>query len=92
MSPDLAKNIEKYRQRSGLTLEQLAEKSYIALNTLKGFLYRGENDPRVSTLINLANALDCTVNDLIGYRKAKKSEESERILLEIKEMIDKHFE
>lgn len=92
MSPDLAKNIEKYRQRAGLTLEQLAEKSFISLNTLKGFLYRGENDPRVSTLINLANALDCTVNDLIGYRKAKKAEESERILLEIKEMIDKHFE
>lgn len=92
MSPDLAKNIEKYRQRAGLTLEQLAEKSFISLNTLKGFLYRGENDPRVSTLINLANALDCTVNDLIGYRKAKKAEESERILLEIKDMIDKHFE
>lgn len=91
MTPELAKNIEKYRQKSGLSLEALAEKSFLSLSTLKGLLYRGENDPRVSTLINLANAMDCTVNDLIGYRKAKKAEESERILIDIMEMIEEHF-
>lgn len=91
MTPNLAKNIEKYRQKAGLTLEELADRSYISLTTLKGFLYRGETDTKVSTLINIAVALDCTVNDLIGYRKDKKAEESERVLREIKELIDEHF-
>ena len=92
MVPDFNKNLKKYWGRSGLTLDQLAEKAYLSINTLKGFLYRGERDPRLSTLISLATALDCTVNDLIGYPKDKKAEESERILKEIKELIDEHFE
>ena len=77
--------------KSGLTQEQLAEKAYISIATLKGFLYKGEDDPRISTLKNLANALDCTVNDLIGYQKEKRSEEAERVLQEIKELIDEHY-
>ncbi len=77
--------------KSGLTQEQLAEKAYISIATLKGFLYKGEDDPRISTLINLASALDCTVNDLIGYRKEKRSEEAERVLQEIKSLIDEHY-
>ena len=77
--------------KSGLTQEQLAEKAYISIATLKGFLYKGEDDPRISTLINLACALDCTVNDLIGYRKEKRAEESERILQEIKAILDEHY-
>lgn len=91
MTPDLGRNIEKYRRKKGITIEQLAERSYISIATLKGFLYRGENDPKLSTLINLATALDCTVNDLIGYRKLKRAEASEKVLSEIKEIIDAHF-
>lgn len=91
MTPDLGRNIEKYRRKKGITIEQLAERSYISIATLKGFLYRGENDPKLSTLINLATALDCTVNDLIGYRKPKRAEASEKVLNEIKEIIDAHF-
>lgn len=91
MIPDFPKNLRKYMGKSGLTMDQLAEKAYISLRTLKGFLYEGEDDPKISTLINLASALDCTVNDLIGYRKEKRAEEAEKVLQEIKEIIDEHY-
>lgn len=92
MIPDFPKNLRKYMGKSGLTMEQLAEKAFISIATLKGFLYKGEDDPRISTLINLATALDCTVNDLIGYRKEKRAEEAEKVLQEIKALIDAHYE
>ena len=91
MIPDFPKNLRKYMGKSGLTMDQLAEKAYISLRTLKGFLYEGEDDPKISTLINLAVALDCTVNDLIGYRKEKRTEESEKVLQEIKAILDEHY-
>ena len=87
MMPEFSKNLRKYMGRSGLTQEQLAEKAYISIATLKGFLYKGEDDPRISTLINLAVALDCTVNDLIGYRKEKKTERAATTLEEIRKKV-----
>lgn len=88
MIPDFPKNLRKYMGRSGLTQEQLAEKAYISIATLKGFLYKRENDPRISTLINLASALDCTVNDLIGYRKEKRAENARVVVDDIKKKVD----
>lgn len=91
-TPDFAKNLKKYLGQSGMTMEQLAEKADLSLHTIKGFLYRGEDDPRLSTLVRLAVALDCTINDLVGYRKSKRIEESEKVLKDIKALIDAHFD
>ena len=88
MMPEFSKNLRKYMGRSGLTQEQLAEKAYISIATLKGFLYKGEDDPRISTLINLAVALDCTVNDLIGYRKERRAEKAGAVVDDIKKKMD----
>lgn len=89
--PFFRENLKKYWLKSGLTIEELSEKSGISLTSLKKYLYSDHKDPRVSTMIRLAVALDCTVNDLIGYRKGKKQDGSERVLLEIKELLEEHF-
>ena len=36
-TPDFAKNLKKYLGKSGMTMEQLAEKAGISLHTIKGF-------------------------------------------------------
>ena len=51
----------------GYTIADLAERSDLSEDTIKRVLYR-ECDPRLSTICMLADALDCTIDDLIGRR------------------------
>lgn len=62
----LAKNIKKYRKKLSLTQEALARKADISYNTVIKLESKGITDPRMGTLKKLANALDISIDNLIG--------------------------
>ena len=62
---ELGKIIQQYRINKGLTLQELADKSGLT----KGYLSKIEKAkkaPPVSTLINLAKALNITISEVFG--------------------------
>jgi len=60
-------NIKYYREREGLTQAELAEKSFVDQSTVSKW-ESGENPPRRRLLPVIAQALNCTVEDLTGER------------------------
>jgi len=59
-----AKNMRKSRLRRGLTQERLAFAMRMHRTEIS-LLERGERDPRLSTVVKLARALDCTPSSLL---------------------------
>lgn len=59
------KQLQKYRERAGYSQEKLAEK--IECSTIFiSYMERGVKSPGLDTLIKLANALDVSVDILLG--------------------------
>jgi phage repressor protein C with HTH and peptisase S24 domain len=61
--------IKKRKKEQGFTNEALAEKSGISVGTLNKLLSGASQDPKLSTLFPLANALGCTLDDMLGMAK-----------------------
>ena len=59
-----AENMREARKRRGLTQERLAFAMRMHRTEIS-LLERGERDPRLSTLVRLARALDCTPSSLL---------------------------
>jgi transcriptional regulator with XRE-family HTH domain len=62
---ELGKIVQQYRINRGLTLQELAEKT----GYTKGYLSKIENSekaPPVSTIINLAKALNVSISEIFG--------------------------
>jgi transcriptional regulator with XRE-family HTH domain len=59
----LGKTIRRYRERAGLTQEQLSEKADLSAKYL-GEVERGLVNISVDALLRIANALGLTVNNL----------------------------
>lgn len=64
----LAKNIKKYRKKLKLTQEGLAKKVDISYSTLIKLESGVIADPRMETLKKLANALNASIDDLVGRK------------------------
>lgn len=64
-SSDLARNLRAARERRGLTLTGLAERSGVAKSTLSG-LESAAGNPTVATLWAIANALEVSFGELLG--------------------------
>lgn len=62
----LADNMKKYRKKLKLTQEALARKADISYNTVIKLESKGIIDPRMETLKKLANALNVSIDDLVG--------------------------
>ena len=60
-------NLQKARQAAGLSQSQLAEKAGISLRTLQHYEIGDKNIRKaaVETVIALAEALGCSINDII---------------------------
>lgn len=66
MRMSLGHNIKRIREERGLTQQELSEKA----NTHSTYISALENDvkaPGAEMITNLARALDCTPNDLLGF-------------------------
>ena len=67
----LSGNIKKYRQKLGLTQEDLARKADLSYNTIIKLEGKTRPDPRMETLIKLADGLEISLDELVG-RKTNK--------------------
>jgi transcriptional regulator with XRE-family HTH domain len=66
METQLGGNVKALREAAGLTQQQLATKAGLSMSGL-GTIEQGKKpDPRLSTVVALANALGVTVDELIA--------------------------
>ncbi|MBQ2636985.1 MAG: helix-turn-helix transcriptional regulator [Methanobrevibacter sp.] len=64
-------NLRKIRKEKGLTLQELADKSNVKVETIRALELK-INDPsnaKMSTLVKLAKALKCKVRDFYPCEK-----------------------
>lgn len=64
----LADNIKKYRAKLNLTQEGLARKANISFHTVVKLESGGITDPRMETLIKLADGLEVSLDKLVGRK------------------------
>ena len=62
----LGYNLKKYRTEHKLTQEAFANKLGISRTALRGY-ENGQNHPTSIILISMANALNCSIDDLLGH-------------------------
>ncbi len=62
---DLAKMLRKYMDDSNMTIRHLSEISNLPEDTIKAILYHKVKDVKLSTVVKLANAFCCSIDDLI---------------------------
>ena len=62
----LSENIKRYRKKLNLTQEALARKANVSYNTVIKLESEGITDPRMETLKKLAQALDVSIDALVG--------------------------
>lgn len=60
------KNIDMYVSEKDITLRGISEAANMPFETLKNFLYKNNEDCKLSTAVKLARALNVSVDELIG--------------------------
>jgi transcriptional regulator with XRE-family HTH domain len=65
MTNTLSTKIKKAREKAGLTQAELAEKLYVAQNTLGGW-ETGRHEPKICYLHEIADICDVRVSWLVG--------------------------
>jgi transcriptional regulator with XRE-family HTH domain len=73
----VGKMIQAYRRRSGLTQEQLAEKTGLPLRSVQNW-EAGHRTPRPMALLALARVLGTTVEELLTGRAPAPKKASKR--------------
>ena len=61
----LADNIKRYRNKNGLSQEQLAQKAGVTYSTLAKLESGVNQNPKVKTLQGIAQTLGVTIDDLM---------------------------
>ncbi len=79
----IGENIRNIRLKKGITQSDLANLSGIRLNQISK-IERGESDPKSSTIIKIAKALECDMNSI--FFDEKNMNESEKIKFVIKKI------
>lgn len=59
-------NIKSELKKNHLTLNGLSEKADLSEDTLRSLIYGKSQDVKISTMIKIADALDCSIDYLIG--------------------------
>lgn len=67
--------IKKIRNENNLTLKQLSEKTNLSTGFLSQ-LERGLSNVAIDSLVNIANALDVTIQDLLNTNQIEQESES----------------
>ncbi len=70
---DWLDDIKRRKKEQGLTNEALAERSGISVGTLNKLLSGASADPKLSTLMPLAAALGCSLDEMLGTAKTESS-------------------
>lgn len=64
----IGSELRKIREAKGISRKEISEKMYISEETIRR-IEKGENDPRISTLVPLCDYLEIDLRDLINYRE-----------------------
>ena len=83
--------IRRLRKEKQLTQEQLAEAAEISLSFL-GHIERGTRKPSVQTIVLIADALGCSVDEILGRVVSfehTREEKIERILEAIRILLNR---
>ncbi len=75
---DISTGLRNIMKSQKLTIAQLAELSNIPEDTIKSIRSGKTKNPGIQTLISLANAMHCSIDELVG-RDLSNSEEAEFI-------------
>ena len=65
MKADISERIKHYRKEKGMTQDDLARKANIKYSTLAKLESKHVVNPRMETLIKIAEGLEITIDDLI---------------------------
>ena len=76
----IGKQIQYHRKKKGFTQEQLSDIAEISLSFL-GHIERGTRKLSVDTLYKIANALNCSADELMGTQYPKQYHDAARELL-----------
>ena len=61
----IARNIKKYRQKAGMSQDKLSKLAGVTLHTITKIESGATLDPRVETVKKIADALGCSVDELL---------------------------
>jgi transcriptional regulator with XRE-family HTH domain len=64
----LAKNLKRLRKEKGMTQLDLVKKADITMSTLTNIETGVSDNPTMKTLVAIADALDVSVDELIGHK------------------------
>ncbi|MBA7649586.1 hypothetical protein ES703_57383 [subsurface metagenome] len=62
------KNLKELRKQKGWTQERLARESNISYHTLIKLEQNGIKNPKIGTVIKLADALEVSLDELVGRK------------------------
>lgn len=68
----VGKKIKEYRNKLGITQKELADKLYVTYQAVSRW-ENEETEPSISTLTQICEIFNCTVEDLIGMEKKESS-------------------
>lgn len=68
----VGRHIATYRKQQKMSQEKLAEKTHIIFNTISN-IERGIGDPKLSTLMTIANALNIPLCELMNFTEVHQT-------------------
>lgn len=76
----LKSKLKTVMAEKNLTISEVSEKAGLSIDTVKKILYK-HCDPRMSTVIAIAEALDCSVDYLLGRNLSEEERKKVEELL-----------
>ena len=78
-------NLKRIMKKKGIGNKALAEKASIPIGTLNKIIYGETTNPSLDTLVALAHALDCSLDDLLSddYADPEQLSSSEQNMLDL---------
>lgn len=62
----LGENLKREMKTKGITIKELSKMSGVSIGTISEIATGKENNPKLKTVINISNALNVPLNELIG--------------------------
>jgi transcriptional regulator with XRE-family HTH domain len=73
----VASNIRERLDEKNIAVQAFERKAGLNLNAVQNILSGRSQNPGISTLISIANAFDCTVDELLGGKNGKENKEEQ---------------
>ena len=63
---NLGENLKREMKTKGITIKELSKMTGVSVGTISEITTGKENNPKLKTVINISNALNVPLNELIG--------------------------